>query len=250
MSSADNRETPLHWELKKENCRMRTVLLYLSLLIAPCAMFGASPAASGGWQSKVEQDMPMLGHRNWILIVDSAYPLQSSPGVETLETNADQLEVVKFVLGAIDKSPHVRPDLFMDAELPYVQEEDAPGTSAFRDAIAKLLDGQTIGSELHEKLIADVDDAGRVVNVLVLKTRSVIPYSSLFIRLNCKYWGDDAEERLRAKMPSAETTPAAAPVPPVPQPTPEQSAPPPPAQPGTPPPEEPNGQPTPPPSPQ
>jgi hypothetical protein len=147
---------------------------------------------------------------------------------------------------------HVRPDIFMDAELPYVQEEDAPGTTVYRDAIAKLLDGQNIGSELHEKLIADVDDAGRLVNVLILKTKSVIPYSSLFIRLNCKYWGDDAEERLRAKMPApVETgTPATAPVPPVPQPTPEQSAPPPPAQPGTPQTEEPNGQPTPPPSPQ
>ncbi len=68
-----------------------------------------------------------------------------------------------------------------------------------------------------------------MVNVLILKTKSVIPYSSVFIRLNCKYWGDDAEERLRAKMPAAvETgTPAAEPVPPVPQPTPEQSAPPP-----------------------
>jgi hypothetical protein len=239
-------------QLKKENCRMRKVLLCLSLLIAPCAMFGAPPAASSGWQSKVQEDMPRLGHRNWILVVDSAYPLQSSPGVETVETNADQLEVIKFVLGAIDKSVHVRPDLFMDAELPFVQEEDAPGTSAYRDAIAKLLDGQNIGSELHEKLIADVDDAGKVVNVLILKTKSVIPYSSVFIRLNCKYWGDDAEERLRAKMPAAvETgTPAAEPVPPVPQPTPEQSAPPPPAQPGTPPTGEPNGQPTPPPSPQ
>ena len=231
---------------------MRKVLLYLSLLIAPCAMFGAPPAASTGWQSKVEHDIPMLGHRNWILVVDSAYPLQSSPGVETLETNADQLEVIKFVLGAIDKSIHVRPDIFMDAELPYVQEEDAPGTTVYRDAIAKLLDGQNIGSELHEKLIADVDDAGRLVNVLVLKTKSVIPYSSVFIRLNCKYWAEDAEERLRAKMAPVEEpgTPAAAPAQPAAQPTPEQSAPPPAAQPGTPQSGEPNGQPTPPPSPQ
>jgi hypothetical protein len=229
---------------------MRKVLLFLSLLITPCAVFGAPPAGSAEWQSKVNQDIPMLGHRNWILVVDSAYPLQSSPGVETVETNADQLEVIKFVLGAIDKSTHVRPDIFMDAELPYVQEEDAPGTTVYRDAIAKLLDGQNVGSELHEKLIADVDDAGRVVNVLVLKTRSVIPYSSLFIRLNCKYWGDDAEERLRAKMPApVETgTPAAAPAQPAAQPAPEQSTPPPPAQPGTP--EQPNGQSTPPPSPQ
>lgn len=200
---------------------MRKVLLVLGLLLAP--MFLAAQASS--WQTKVDQDLPYLGHRNWILIVDSAYPLQSSAGVETVETNADQLEVIRYVLGAINKSIHVRPDIFMDAELPYVQEEDAPGTSAYRDAIAKLLDGQDIHSELHEKLIADVDEAGRLVHVLVLKTRLAVPYSSVFIRLNCKYWGDDAEERLRSKMGPPPEAPGT--TPPVPQTQPAQPAPPP-----------------------
>jgi hypothetical protein len=27
-----------------------------------------------------------------------------------------------------------------------------------------------------------------------------IPYSSVFIRLDCKYWSADAEKRLRARM--------------------------------------------------
>ena len=201
---------------------MRKIGLVLAFLLAAPIFLAAQSAPLSGWQAKVDQDLPLLGHRNWILIVDSAYPLQSSPGVETVETNADQLDVVRFVLNSINKSVHVRPDFFMDAELPYVQEEDAPGTSAYRDAIAKLLDGQTIQSDLHEKLIADVDDAGRMVRVLVLKTRLAVPYSSVFIRLNCKYWGDDAEERLRSKMGPPPTPPG---VPPVPQPLPAQPAP-------------------------
>jgi len=215
---------------------MRRFLFVLSLLIAPLAIVAApaGTASSGAaWQTKLDHDLPLLGHRNWILIVDSAYPLQSSPGVETVETNADQLDVVKYVLGAINNSIHVRPDIFMDAELPYVQEEDAPGTSAYRDAIAKLLEGHNVESALHEQLIQNVGEAGRLVNVLVLKTKLAIPYSSVFIRLNCKYWGDDAEERLRAKMPASEA-PQPVPeqtAPPTPQPTPEQPAPPP-AQPG------------------
>jgi len=36
--------------------------------------------------------------------------------------------------------------------------------------------------------------------VLVLKTTMTIPYSSVFIRLDCKYWSADAEKRLRARM--------------------------------------------------
>jgi hypothetical protein len=207
---------------------MRKVVLVLGLLLAAPLFLAAQAARPSEWQKTVNDDLPLLGHRNWILIVDSAYPLQSSPGVETVETSADQVEVVRYVLGAIEKSIHVRPDIFMDAELPYVQEEDAPGTTAYRDAIAKLLDGQNIQSELHEKMIASVDDAGRMVRVLVLKTRLAVPYSSVFIRLNCKYWGDDAEERLRSKMGPPPEAPGVAPVP---QPQPAQQAPPPQPQP-------------------
>lgn len=203
---------------------MRKLVLLLALIIAAPVFLAAQPARPGTWQKTVDEALPLLGHRNWILIVDSAYPLQTSPGVETVETDADQLDVVRYVLGAINKSIHVRPDIFMDAELPYVQEEDAPGTTAYREAIAKLLDGDDIHSELHQKLIETVDRAGQLVHVLVLKTRLAIPYSSVFIRLNCKYWGDDAEERLRSKMPPPSEEPGAAPVP---QPLPAQPAPPP-----------------------
>jgi hypothetical protein len=72
--------------------------------------------------------MPLLGHRNWILIVDSAYPLQSAPGIETVETNASQLEVLRHVLGAIDRSIHVRPVISMDAELPFSPKTTRPAS--------------------------------------------------------------------------------------------------------------------------
>jgi len=206
---------------------MRKVALVLGFLLS-APIFLAAQRAETTWQAKVDAELPLLGHRNWILVVDSAYPLQSSPGVETVETNADQLEVIRYVLGAINKSIHVRPDIFMDAELPYVQDADAPGTSAYRDAIAKLLDGQSIQSELHERLINQVDRAGRLVHVLVLKTRLAVPYSSVFLRLNCKYWGDDAEKRLRSKMGPPAAAPGEAPLP---QPLPAIQVPPP-ARPG------------------
>ena len=73
--------------------------------------------------------------------MDSAYPLQSSAGVETLETNTDQLEVVRAVLGAIDNSIHVRPIVYMDAELPFVTEKDAPGVTAYREGMKAVLGG-------------------------------------------------------------------------------------------------------------
>jgi len=147
--------------------------------------------------------MPLLGHRNWILIVDSAYPLQSSPGVETVETDASQLDVVQAVLDTVNHSIHVRPDVFMDAELPFVSDQDAPGVSAYRTRIAALLHPWKIQSLPHEQIIARIADAGKTFHVLVLKTTMTIPYTSVFIQLNCKYWSDDAEGRLRAKMQAA-----------------------------------------------
>ena len=148
--------------------------------------------------------MPLLGHRNWILIVDSAYPFQTSPGIETIETNADQEEVVKSVLDTIHRSIHVRPDIFLDAELPFVPDEDAPGASAYRARMGDLLRSYKVESLPHEKIIASVDQAGKTFHVLVLKTNMTIPYTSVFIQLNCKYWTDDAEARLRAKMKAAD----------------------------------------------
>jgi hypothetical protein len=120
---------------------MRKPLLVLSLLLAFAAGLAAqtpTPAAPG-WRDVVNESMPLLGHRNWILIVDSAYPLQSATGIQTIETGAGQLEVLHHVLSAIDRSTHVRPVITMDAELPFILEEDAPGVSTYRTEINDLL---------------------------------------------------------------------------------------------------------------
>jgi len=181
---------------------MRTALVLFQLLLTCSAVCLAQSLPSSDWKAKVAAAMPLLGHRNWILIVDSAYPLQTSPGVETIETNAGQLEVVASVLHSIDSSIHVRPLIFMDAELPFVADEDAMGASAYRAQIGKLLHGYGVESVPHEKMLADVDEAGEHFHILVLKTDMTIPYTSVFIRLDCKYWSAEQERRLRAKMAS------------------------------------------------
>jgi len=144
--------------------------------------------------------MPLLGHRNWILIVDSAYPLQTSLGVETIETGRDQLVVTRTVLEQINASSHVRPIVFLDAELPFVSEDDAPGATSYRASISALLKGVPVQYAPHENIITDIDEAGKTFHILVLKTKLAIPYTSVFIRLDCKYWSADAEKRLREKM--------------------------------------------------
>lgn len=174
------------------------VFCFVSAAFVPC--LAQPPAPASDWRAKVAEAMPLLGHRNWILVVDSAYPLQSAPGIETIETGAGQLEVVRHVLGAIDRSIHVRPVIQMDAELPFLTEDDAPGVSAYRAEIGDLLHAYPIETVPHDRVIASVEEASKHFNILVLKTTMAVPYTSVFIRLDCKYWGADAEKRLRAKM--------------------------------------------------
>jgi hypothetical protein len=169
------------------------------LLVAP--MYAAPPQPA--WQGKLAAAMPLLGHRNWVLVVDSAYPLQTSPGVETIETNASQLEVVQAVLNQVNKSVHVRPVVFMDAELPFLTEQESPGVTAYRAKISSVLSPFGVQSELHEKLIANVDDAGKTFHILVLKTNMTIPYTSVFFRLDCKYWTAEQDKDLRERMSKA-----------------------------------------------
>ena len=179
---------------------MRLSLLLLGFLAASPMVVMAQSSAQSEWREKVAQAMPLLGHRNWILIVDSAYPLQSAPGIETIETDAGQLEVVRHVLGTIDRSIHVRPVIQMDAELPFVPENDAPGVSSYRNEIRDLLHNYSIESLPHDRVIANVEEASKHFNILVLKTNMTVPYTSVFIRLDCKYWSADAEKRLRDSM--------------------------------------------------
>jgi D-ribose pyranose/furanose isomerase RbsD len=171
---------------------------FLALMMTGVAAFAQQPAPD--WQTRVAQVMPLLGHRNWIMIVDSAYPLQSSAGVETLETNTDQVQVIRTVLGAIDSSIHVRPVVYMDAELPFVTEKDAPGVTAYREAIKTVLKAQAITSLPHEQIIAKADEVGKTFHIVVLKTTMTVPYTSVFLQLNCKYWSDEAEEQMRKAM--------------------------------------------------
>lgn len=160
---------------------------------------------SSDWRARLKEELPLLGHRNWIAVVDSAYPLQTSGGIETINTDADQVEVVQTVLDELSKAKHVRPVIFTDAELTLVQESDAPGVAAYREALRKLLsriDGGKLEAQSlpHEEIISKLDEAGKTFHILVLKSRMTIPYTSVFMRLDCGYWTAEQEKRLREKM--------------------------------------------------
>jgi hypothetical protein len=156
-------------------------------------------SASGDlpWLGILNKRLPLLGHRNWIVVADAAYPWQTAPGVETVCTEGNQIDVLREVLEAVEAAPHVRPIIHTDAELPFLREEDAPGIGGYRDELRFILGGRPVQSLPHEEIIKLLDEAGRAFHVLLLKTTMTLPYTSVFVQLDCGYWNAEAEQRLR-----------------------------------------------------
>ena len=164
------------------------------LLLVAITLYGCYNAT---WQSRLNSVVPQYGHRNWIVVADSAYPKQNAPGIETIATGKGQLEVLDIVLDTISEAPHVRAIVMLDAELGSVTETDAPGVTEYRTMLKKSLKGKQVKIMPHEDIIAELDKSSRMFNVLLLKTDLTIPYTSVFLQLDCGYWNAEQEKRLR-----------------------------------------------------
>jgi len=155
---------------------------------------------AASWEAKFLGELPALGHRNWVVVADAAFPLQISPGMEVVVSNEDHFAVLEKVLKALDASKHVRPKIYLDKELEYVPEELAPGMDACRKRLKGMLAGRNAKPILHEELIARMDQVARMFRIVMIKTNLTLPYTTVFLELDCGYWGPDAEAKMREKM--------------------------------------------------
>jgi hypothetical protein len=149
------------------------------------------------WQDRLAGRLPLLGHRNWIVIADSAYPQQSNPGIETISAAASHVDAVRTVLKLVDAAAHVRPAVYVDHELAAVSERDAPGIDVYRAQLKEVLGDRPVQTLAHADIIARLDEAAKLFNVLIIKTDLTLPYTSVFVELECGYWDAAAERRLR-----------------------------------------------------
>jgi hypothetical protein len=153
--------------------------------------------AANDWERQFSALLPLFGHRNWIVVADSAYPAQSKPGIETIASGADQIHVVRKVKDAIAASGHVRANVYVDKELGFVGERDAPGISQYKQQLDAALYGSNVQQMEHEQIIARLDQSAQVFRILIIKSNMTIPYTSVFFELDCGYWDAQAEQRLR-----------------------------------------------------
>lgn len=179
------------------------VSISASLLAGCCTLHNSSAAAhqsNPNWRTEFTQTLPLLGHHNWILVVDKAYPLQSSTGTRTIYTGQSLLKTLEEVSTALKSSTHAKPIYYTDKELSFITEEQSKGISAYRDELKEILKGAKVHPLLHSEVFPKIDAAAKLFNVLILKTDETIPYSSVFIELDCAYWNSEKEDALRQSM--------------------------------------------------
>jgi len=149
------------------------------------------------WKTILEKDLHLLGHRNWILVVDKAFPEQSSPGMKYLYVDEDLLPTLSYVLEEVEASSHVRPIIYRDKELNYISIEQVPGIDAFRTQSNSVLEGRNVNTILHDEVFKMLDKSSSLFRTLVIKTNCTLPYTSVFLQLDCAYWGPEDEQVLR-----------------------------------------------------
>jgi hypothetical protein len=159
------------------------------------------------WVHTIEERMPLFGHRNWLVVADAAYPAQSRPGIETILSGESQQTTMETLLAHLSTCEHVRPIVHVDRELEFVDEKDAPGVGGYRQWLQTTLEGLTVNFAPHEEIIAKLDQAAQMFSILIIKSTMAIPYTSVFIELDCGYWDAYSEARLRADLQRGESKP-------------------------------------------
>jgi hypothetical protein len=156
------------------------------------------------WLEKLEAVLPFFGHRNWIVVADSAYPAHSAQGIETVIAPEDHLDVLRAVFEHLDACAHVRPAVYIDSELAAVPEANAPGVAAHRNDLDRVLAGRTRVAVPHETIIARLDEAASRFCCLIIKTSIRIPYTSVFLELECGYRTTEALKGPRTRVDGSE----------------------------------------------
>ena len=160
-------------------------------LLAPAARVWSHRMDREAWSEIFESRLPLLGHRNWVAVLDAAFPLFTSTGIEALYTGEDHQAVLSLVTDRISRAPHVAAAPLVAEELRWVE---SPMASAVLSALGEPR------SMSHADILETLDEVSRRYRILALKTTCTTPYTSVFFELGCGYWSDEEEAELRRRM--------------------------------------------------
>ena len=169
----------------------------VALLLTGCAW---PDAEENGWKTAVDRQVNQLGYRNWIVIAEASFPAFSRPGIRQVNAGVEIPEALDYVLNVMERTENTRPNVYLARELRSVENDYAPGIDHLRSHITAALHGHESIQIDHQSLLLLLEDANRSFDVLVIRTQSALPYSSVYLELLPGYWDADSEARLRERI--------------------------------------------------
>lgn len=169
----------------------------VSLLLGGCAWPDLDEI---GWKGAVDRQVAQLGNRNWIIVAEASFPAYSRIGVRQVNADVEIPEAVDYVLNVMERTENTRPNVYLARELRSVENDYAPGIDPLRKSITASLHGHEAVQISHQSLQLLIEDANRSFDVLVIRTQTALPYSSVYLELLPGYWDADSEEKLREQI--------------------------------------------------
>lgn len=180
-------------------CSHITTLFAAFTLLISCQQH-TPPAPTPTWLTTVDHEVQKLGTFNWIIIAEPSFPALSRSGVTTITTPVSNAEALYGVLQSLDSHSHVRPRIHLIREAEAITEHDTPGINEYRAKLKQVLNERETVTLTNNSLNLLITDARKNYRILVIKTASSLPYTSVFMELESGYWDGVSETALRKRM--------------------------------------------------
>lgn len=180
---------------------IRYVCLFFTAILAGCS---STSESAKPWIGTLRHELGYLGARNWVVISEAAFPVQSRRGLRVIKIDGDIPNVLDGVEQVIEEKHHVKPRVYVTSEVSSVEYDYAPGIVNYRKKLKVALHGRETIRLDNEMLMRMLNDTSKAYRVLVIKTRTALPYSSVFIELGSGYWDSESESALRDSMEKKE----------------------------------------------
>ena len=180
---------------------LRTLCLFFPLLLIGCA---SDSDRARPWKQTIRHELAFLGANNWVIVAEAAFPVQNRRGLRVISIDADIPDLVDGIEQVIEEKHHVKPRIYVTSEIGHVKYDYAPGVKHYRKQLESALHGRETISLNNAMLMRMLNDTSRTYRVLVIKSRTALPYSSVFMELGSGYWDSESESVLRDAMEKAQ----------------------------------------------
>lgn len=172
----------------------RSLCLLVSILLVGCV--GDSDRAKP-WLGTLRHELSHLGARNWVVVAEAAFPIHSRRGLRVIELDGKIPDVVDAVERVIEEKCHLKPRIYVATEAASVPYDYAPGIKLYRKELEMALHGRETVQLDHKMLLRMLGNVNQTYRVLVIKTRTALPYTSVFMEMGSGYWDAESESALR-----------------------------------------------------